>query len=132
MIIRIRTSNVSNARTMEVDVPDNIALEITQSYRDEDNCDFRSRYHNYSLDAVDYEGEEYASDVASPEVIMEEKHEASRIENAMSHLTETQRRRIQMYADGMSEREIAKAEGTSQKSIHECLEGARKKFLKYF
>lgn len=132
MIIRIRTSNTNKAQTMEVDVPDNVAIEITQSYRAEDNYDRKCRYHNYSMDSTDYEGEKYASEAGAPDAIVEEKEKADRVNKAMRHLTDIQRRRIQMYAEGMSEREIARVEGTNQKSIHESLEGARKKFRKFF
>ena len=43
-----------------------------------------------------------------------------------------QRRRLLMLAEGVSLREIARRAGKDIKSIRESIEGARKKFLKYF
>ena len=37
-----------------------------------------------------------------------------------------------MYAAGLSTHEIARREGTNQKSVHESLEAARKKLKKFY
>ena len=43
-----------------------------------------------------------------------------------------QRRRLLMVTEGLSFREIARREGKDIKTIRESIEGARKKFLKFF
>ena len=47
-------------------------------------------------------------------------------------LSEVQRRRLLMLAEGVSLREIARREGKDIKTIRESIEGARKKFMKFF
>ena len=51
---------------------------------------------------------------------------------SFEQLSEVQRRRLLMLAEGVSLREIARREGKDIKSIRESIEWARKKFLKYF
>ena len=58
--------------------------------------------------------------------------ENQRIKEAFEQLSEVQRRRLLMLAEGVSLREIARREGKDIKSIRESIEWARKKFLKYF
>ena len=79
----------------------------------------------------DYEGEEYGScDEYAVEDDSEEQ--AARIREAFSHLTATQQRRLRLYADGKTLREIAAIEETSFQSVAESIEAGRKKFLKFF
>ena len=58
--------------------------------------------------------------------------ENQRIKEAFEQLSEVQRHRLLMLAEGVSLREIARREGKDIKSIRESIEGGRKKFLKYF
>lgn len=62
------------------------------------------------------------------------EHEASRRllrDESQRCLTETQYRRLWMfYEDGMSELEIAAAEGVTQQSVSDTITGARKKLKK--
>ena len=48
----------------------------------------------------------------------------------MNHLTETQRRRIRMKADGLTLEEIAEIEGVSFQSVDESIKAAQKKAIK--
>ena len=50
-----------------VEVSEEIGTVIIDSRRKEDNLDRKERYHSYSLDAITYEGEEYA-DEHTPDV----------------------------------------------------------------
>ena len=50
----------SDTTTIEIETSEEIAVTLTESYRKEDNLARKCRYHHYSYDAIDYEGEEYA------------------------------------------------------------------------
>ncbi|MGN0764307.1 MAG: sigma factor-like helix-turn-helix DNA-binding protein, partial [Aristaeellaceae bacterium] len=56
----------------------------------------------------------------------------ARYAQALALLTEVQRSRFLMYAAGLSTHEIARREGTNQKSVHESIEAARKKLKKFY
>ena len=47
-------------------------------------------------------------------------------------LTSAQRRRLWLYLEGLTENNIAKAEGVRQQSISECLQAALKKLKNFF
>ena len=115
----------------EVEVEESVGAVIIEDRRMEDNLSRRERYHCYSLDAVQFEGAEY-SDGETPETKMEREMDTERIAQALDGLSEVQRRRLLMLAEGKSLREIARMEGKEIKTIRESIEGARKKFLKFF
>jgi hypothetical protein len=52
----------ADGTTSEVEVNEELGNYITASRREESNLDRKERYHCYSLDAIDYEGLEYATD----------------------------------------------------------------------
>ena len=83
----------------EVEVEDSIGAFIIEDRRLEDNLSRKERYHCYSLDAVQFEGSEYGTE-ETPEVQMEQKQDAERIACAMDGLSDVQRRRLRMLADG--------------------------------
>ena len=78
-----------------------------------------------------YEGRDYA-DGETPESALFLQLENQRLKEAFEQLSEIQRRRLLMMAEGVSLREIARREGKDIKTIRESIEGARKKFLKFF
>ena len=102
----------------EVEVSDEIGAVIIASRKAEHAQDERHRYHCYSYDAIDYEGEEYG---ACDEYAVEDDsaEQTARIREAFSHLTATQQ-------------EIAAIEEASFQSVSESIEAGRKKFLKIF
>ena len=114
----------------EVEVEESVGAVIIEDRRMEDNLSRRERYHCYSLDAVQFEGAEY-SDGETPETKIEREMDTERIAQALDGLSEVQRRRLLMLAEGKSLREIARMEGKEIKTIRESIEGARKKFLKF-
>ena len=125
------TYTFADGTISSTEVSDEIGAYIMDSRRKEENDDRRHRYHNYSLDAVAYEGQEYGCcDNYSFENEAEEL--ACHIRDAFSHLSEIQRRRMLMLSKGMSVHEIAAAEGVSFYAAYVSIEAARKKFLKYF
>lgn len=116
----------------EVEVSEEIGAVITASRKAEHALEERSHYHCYSIDAIDYEGMEYA-DPDTPESIHEKSERDKRLYAALATLTETQRRRLLMLADGLSYREIARREGVSDhKKIMKSIDGARAKIKKIF
>ena len=121
----------ANGETSDVEVNEEIGNLILDSRREESNQDRKERYHCYSLDAAEYEGEDYA-DGSTPETELFLQLENQRIKEAFEQLSEVQRRMLLMLAEGVSLREIARREGKDIKSIRESIEWARKKFLKYF
>ena len=115
----------------EVEVDEEVGEFILQSRRKEDADDHKQHYHcSYSIDALLYEGDEYGECDAYPSDTDEEYEKQVAV--AFAHLSETQQRRMKLYAAGMSLREIAVLENTSFQSIDESIRAARKKFLKFF
>ena len=121
----------ANGETSDVEVNEEIGNLILDSRREESNQDRKERYHCYSLDAAVYEGRDYA-DGETPESALFLQLENQRIKEAFGRLSEVQRRRLLMAAEGLFLREIARREGKDIKSIRESIEWASKKFLKYF
>lgn len=116
----------------EVEVSEEIGAVITASRKAEHALEERNRYHCHSLDAVDFEGMEYA-DPDTPELTYERSERDKRLYAALATLTETQRRRLLLLADGLSYREIARLEGVSDhKKIIKSIDGARTKIKKFF
>ena len=121
----------ANGEVSEVEVSEEIGAVIIDSRRKEENQARKERYHCYSYDAIDYEGEEFA-DPDSIDAILEREYLSIRVAKAMSHLTETQVRRITLLSEGHSIREIARMEGVDHMVVFESIIAARKKFLKFF
>ena len=121
----------ANGDVSEVEVSEEVGTVIVDSRRKEENQARKERYHCYSYDAIDYEGEEFA-DPDSIDAILEREYLSIRVAKAMSHLTETQVRRITLLSEGHSIREIARMEGVDHMVVSESIIAARKKFLKFF
>ena len=113
----------------EVEVSEEIAAVIQDSRRHEENLARKERRHSFSLDAIDYEGSEYGYEEIDNLIASEETAE---IRAALSHLTDKQRRRLLMYANGLSYQKISAIEKADPKSIYECIEGARTIFKKFY
>ena len=113
----------------EVEVTEEVGAVIIDSRKAEHAQDEKQRYHCYSLDAIDFEGLEYATK-DSAEDFPEELQD--RVRYAFSMLTPIQQRRILKFSNGKSMREIAREENASVQSVQESILAARKKFLKFF
>ena len=116
----------TGAESVEID-EEWAALLQAMDREEEANRKKETRRH-YSLDDIDYEGEEFAGEETTESVLLE-KETRSEIEEKLSQLTETQRRRLLMYAEGMTYREIAGKEKVSWISVSESIEYARKKMI---
>lgn len=120
-----------NGETSEVDVSEEIGNVILDSRREERNLDRKERYHCYSLDAAEFEGSDYA-DVATPERLLLQMLDQQHIAELLEELPEVQRRRLLLYAEGKSLREIARMECVDHKAVKKSIEAAKKYFLKNF
>lgn len=118
----------------EVEIEEEVGKAIIVSRREEENYERKMRYHcPVSIDKLEYEGMQFA-DPNTPMSILEKeiKEEQQKALNdyVMNHLTETQRRRIRMKADGLTLEEIAEIEGVSFQSVDESIKTAQKKAIK--
>lgn len=121
----------ANGETSEIEVTEEIGNVILDSRREESNLDRKERYHCYSLDAVLYEGREYA-DPDTPETVLHREEEQRKIRELLNGLPEIQKRRLLLYAEGKSLREIARIEGVDHKAVKKSIEAAKKYFKKNF
>ena len=114
----------------EVEVSDEIGVEIMESRRAEKNQGRKNKYYCYSLDGILYEGLEYATE-ETPDSIIENLELNAMLSEALTQLTDTQRRRLLMLSKGLSFREIARLENTSHSKICKSIEQARKKIINF-
>ena len=121
----------NNGENSEVEVNEEIGAVILESRRKEENMERNRRRRCYSLDDVDFEGEDFADD-RTPESLLIEQLDNEHIKETLDKLSETQRRRLLMYAEGMSIEDIARVEEVYHTSISRSIEAARKIFLKNF
>ena len=121
----------NNGENSEVEVNEEIGAVILESRRKEENMERNRRRRCYSLDDVDFEGEDFADD-RTPESLFMEQVDNEHIKETLDKLSETQRRRLLMLASGMSIREIARAEGVEFGPVYRSIEAAKKTFLKNF
>ena len=128
--MQIKYEFVDGEKT-QVEVDDTIGTVILEARRLEKNQAERERYHCYSLDGAVYEGEAYA-DTETPESIFFGNIESEHINRVLNTLSETQRRRLILFAEGMSINEIARLEGVQPNAVWKSVEGAKKKFIKNF
>lgn len=120
----------ANGDVSEVEVSDDIGDFIVDSRKKEHANDEKQRYHCYSIDALDYEGEDYAADETAESVLLKNELMSS-VHKALESLTPIQRRRLEMYASGMTYRRIAEVEGVDHKKVIKSIELARKKLKKF-
>lgn len=123
---------LANGTTALVEVTEEVADFIINDDRLTANADRRERYNcPYHIDAMKFDGMEYAYH-ETPEKILIRKEDSEQMRNTLSFLTDTQLRRLQMKADGMTVREIAEVEGTTLNAVMDSLRSARKKFKENF
>lgn len=121
----------ANGETSDVEVSEEIGTMILDSRREESNLDRKERYHCYSLDGAEFEGMEMA-DKETPETALFLQLENQHISKLLSELPKVQRRRLLLYAEGKSLREIARMEGVDHKAVKKSIEAAKKYFFKNF
>lgn len=121
----------ANGEKSEVEVSEEIENVVINSRQIEDNLDRKERCHCYSMNAADFEGDDYA-DYTTPEILMEQKINNRHIAETLDKLSEVQKRRLLMYTNGMTYQKIADVEGVKVASVYESVEAAIKNFKKLF
>ena len=121
-----------NGETIEVEVSEEIGTAYMEFNRREEAVNKKERRHCYSLDTIDYEGIDYCAPDFTEELYDDREERDTRVRAAFSNLSSVQQRRIQLLADGLSIREIAKREGKNYRTVYDSIEAAKKKFLKFF
>lgn len=114
-----------------LDVNEKLGKYIKNSKKVEDSYTRKSLRHNYSLDAIVYEAEKYAScdTYFSKEARAEEQ---KRIQEIRALMTDVQLRRIDKRLRGMNLHQIAQEEQVSVQSVSESFLSAQKKVKTYF
>jgi len=118
-----------------VEVPDVIVAELMADRRYHKAHDRRmKRNKSYSFDVeADFETAALASDSDNPEVVFAMIDNLCRLCRALNSLPETQGRRIDAhYLQGISQTEIAKAEGVGVNSVNESIKRGLKSMKKSF
>ena len=130
-----------NGDVVEVEAPDEIGEFIKESLKAEHADDERHRVHTLSLEGALYEGRDYRR--YDPMLRRLEKQETKKdrtrkkaqlrgsLKKGYSKLSEAQRRRISMYANGLTMREIAEKEGVYLNAVYQSISSARKIIKKF-
>lgn len=117
----------------EVEVDDAFGEWYVEQERKQENAERKQRYWvTVSLDSLEYEGEWFADPSPTPEEQYELDESARRVAEFKKTLTPVQLRRLEMLEEGMSEREIAKADNAAKTSVHETIAQLKKKYLEFF
>ena len=102
--------------SVNITVSAEIAEVIYDSRRMEHASNERSRYHTaFSLDSEDYEGTNLVSE-KTPDDLMEELEDREHLLDCLAHLSENQRQRILMLAQGMSMRRDGRSDSYISKA----------------
>lgn len=121
--------NFADGTTSEIEVNDEIGTYIIEADRRESSADRKEHRHCWSLDAIVYEGAAYGKcdeyDDGCPSELQ------LCLKRAFAEMSETQRRRVLLSAQGLTYREIADMEGVSFRAVGYSVESA-KKILEHF
>ena len=115
----------------EIDISEDWAAVLREMDREEEASRKKETRRHISLDAVDFEGEEFAGP-GDAETALLLRESDSFTEALLSSLTEVQRRRVEMRMDGRTYREIAMLENASVMACQESVKSAAKKLEKFF
>ncbi len=121
-----------------IEEDDTEGLEEVIAFLNEDarltqNRERKERYHNqYHLDALVYDGEDYASDEDIEAQNIKKDTENIIDDWLHENLTGAQYRRFNLYMEGISIREIARLEGANYSSVNESIKAAQKKLKKLY
>ena len=133
------TYKFADGTISEVEVSEDLGEFILESRRVEScECSSQHYYCPYSIDQMLYEGMQVADGFDVDTYLIEKEEallapiEAKRVRAAFKRLTPVQKRRLHMLKNGLSLRRISQIEGVDIKTLRESIEGAKKKFLKFY
>lgn len=115
-----------------VSVSETIGKVLEGLDRKAENLERKERYYRQlSIDTLSCadKGELLPADEVTPETLLNLKIENELLKEALLSLTETQRRRLLLYAEGYSYRKIAEIENVGFTKIAKSVENAREKML---
>ncbi len=131
--MKIKLKDNDGRVIQEVEVDDAFGEWYVEEERKQENAERKHRYWvTVSLDSLEYQGEWFTDPNPTPAEQCEILEEEKRVAEFKKKLTPTQLRRLEMLEDGMSEREIAKADNASKTSVHETIEQIKKKHREFF
>lgn len=130
----IKLKDLNGKVTQEVDVDDAFGEWYVEEERKEENDARRQRYWETThLDGLDYEGEWFEDkESETPEDYVERLEQEARYDTFLKTLTAIQLRRLHLFEEEYSEREVARIENVDFKSVHETREQLKKKYLAFF
>lgn len=114
----------------KVEVDEEIGKFILASRKEEHANNEKNRSHCISLDALKYEGSEYASK-ETVETGLIDRSRREQLYEVIEKLTDVQKRRLEMLLDGHSLREIARQEGVNLSKIQKSVAQIQKKFMNF-
>lgn len=131
--MKIKLKDNDGRVIQEVEVDDAFGEWYVEEERKQENAERKRRYWvTVSLDSLEYQGEWFTDPDPTPAEQCEILEEEKRVAEFKKTLTHTQLRRLEMLEEGMSEREIAKADHASKTSVHETIEQIKKKYNAFF
>lgn len=114
----------------KVEVDEEIGKFILASRKEEHANNEKNRSHCISLDALKYEGSEYASK-ETVETVLIDRSRREQLYEVIEKLTDVQKRRLEMLLDGHSLREIARQEGVNLSKIQKSVAQIQKNFMNF-
>ena len=117
--------------TEEIEISEEWAAVLREMDREEEANRKKQTRRHISLDAVDYEGEEFAED-GDAETALLEKESDRVVEGILSSLTDVQRRRVELRMEGRTFREIGMLEGINFRRVEKSVNQAREKMKDFF
>ena len=117
--------------TEEIEISEEWAAVLREMDREEEANRKKQTRRHISLDAVDYEGEEFAEDGDAETALLEK--ESDRVaEEILSSFTDVQRRRVELRMEGRTFREIGMLEGINFRRVEKSVNQAREKMKDFF
>lgn len=121
--------------TIDIEISEQLEKAVKKAKKKENKSNRNHSRHSWSYSAILYEGDEYGREdiyIFEDEEEKERFETSRRIENAMSHLSESQKTRLLLYRDGKSYTEIAAIENISVEAASRSVERAIARFKKFF
>ena len=116
----------------EVEVDERLGGMLLDLDRQQYNNDQKETRRHFSLDGMDYEGEQFAS-AEDTEREAVRREDMARLYSAMEVLSPSQRELVEkVYFEERKITDIAREEGVTKQSVHERVERALKKLKKNF
>ena len=121
--------------TIDIEISEELEKVLEKDRKEESRKTREHSRKTWSYSSILYEGSEYGREdlyIFEDEEEKEKNERTQRIENAMEHLSESQRTRLLLYIDGSSYTEIASIECISVEAASRSVERAIARFKRFF